>query len=104
MEELPKLSSKALLALHAKIADELCARGITRTANNPTGDLAEHLFCTKKTLRPSMHWSSCQLRSTLVLFLFFRSISNALARYKMCPPPGTLRSGPAVISCRRRYH
>lgn len=45
MEELPKLSSKALLALHPKIADELRARGITRTANNPTGDLAEHLFC-----------------------------------------------------------
>lgn len=41
-----RLSSKELLALHAKIADELRARGVTRTANNPTGDLAEHLFCT----------------------------------------------------------
>jgi len=46
MEELSELSSKQLLTLHAKIADELRARGITRTANNPTGDLAEHLFCT----------------------------------------------------------
>jgi hypothetical protein len=46
MEELARLSSKELLALHAKIADELRARGVTRTANNPTGDLAEHLFCT----------------------------------------------------------
>jgi hypothetical protein len=46
MEELPKLSSKELLTLHAKIADELRQRGITRTANNPTGDLAEYLFCT----------------------------------------------------------
>jgi hypothetical protein len=35
-----------LLTLHTKIADELRARGITRTANNPTGDLAEYLFCT----------------------------------------------------------
>jgi hypothetical protein len=46
MEELSKLSSKELLTLHAKIADELRARGVTRTANNPTGDLAEYLFCT----------------------------------------------------------
>jgi hypothetical protein len=35
-----------LLTFHAKIADELRERGITRTANNPTGDLAEHLFRT----------------------------------------------------------
>jgi hypothetical protein len=34
-----------LLALHAKVADELRARGITRSANGPTGDLAEYLFC-----------------------------------------------------------
>ena len=45
MAELPKLSSKALLALHANVAEELRARGITRTLNNPTGDLAEYLFC-----------------------------------------------------------
>lgn len=46
MEELSKLSSKELLTLHGKIADELRARGITRSANNPTGDLAEYLFRT----------------------------------------------------------
>ena len=46
MEELPKLSSKELLTLHAKVADEWRERGITRTLNLPTGDLAEHLFCT----------------------------------------------------------
>jgi hypothetical protein len=34
-----------LLALHARLADQLRARGITRSANNPTGDLAEYLFC-----------------------------------------------------------
>jgi hypothetical protein len=34
-----------LLALHAQVSDELRARGITRTSNNPTGDLAEYLFC-----------------------------------------------------------
>lgn len=39
------LSPAALLALHAQVADELRARGITRSANGPTGDLAEYLFC-----------------------------------------------------------
>jgi len=34
-----------LLALHARVADEVRARGITRSSNNPTGDLAEYLFC-----------------------------------------------------------
>jgi len=34
-----------LLRLHAQIADELRARGVTRSFNNPTGDLAEFLFC-----------------------------------------------------------
>ena len=34
-----------LLALHARVSDELRARGITRSSNNPTGDLAEYLFC-----------------------------------------------------------
>jgi len=34
-----------LLALHAQLSDELRARGITRSSNNPTGDLAEYLFC-----------------------------------------------------------
>ena len=45
MIELPQLSSRELLALHANVADELRARGISRSANNPTGDLAEYLFC-----------------------------------------------------------
>ena len=34
-----------LLALHAKVADELRARGLIRSSNNPTGDLAEYLCC-----------------------------------------------------------
>jgi hypothetical protein len=34
-----------LLALHARVSDELRSRGITRSSNNPTGDLAEYLFC-----------------------------------------------------------
>jgi hypothetical protein len=34
-----------LLVLHSQIADELRERGITRSSNNPTGDLAEYLFC-----------------------------------------------------------
>lgn len=43
--DLSVLTPSALLALHAQVADELRARGITRSANNPTGDLAEYLFC-----------------------------------------------------------
>ena len=39
------LSSAELLSLHAKIAEELRERGILRSSNNPTSDLAEHLFC-----------------------------------------------------------
>lgn len=31
--------------LHANIAEELRALGITRSSNNPTGDFAEFLFC-----------------------------------------------------------
>ena len=42
---LSDLSPPELLALHAKLADELRSRGITRSANSPTGDLAEYLFC-----------------------------------------------------------
>ncbi len=34
-----------LLARHVQIGEELRARGIVRTDNNPTGDLAEYLFC-----------------------------------------------------------
>ena len=43
--DLGKLTAPELLALHARLADTLRERGITRTSNNPTGDLAEHLFC-----------------------------------------------------------
>jgi hypothetical protein len=44
-KEIASLSAKELLIFHAKISDELRNRGITRSANNPTGDLAEYLFC-----------------------------------------------------------
>jgi hypothetical protein len=43
--DLSGLSPSALLALHAQVADELRSRGVTRSSNNPTGDLAEYLFC-----------------------------------------------------------
>lgn len=45
MIDLLSVASLELLSLHALIADELRNRGITRTSNNPTGDLAEYLFC-----------------------------------------------------------
>jgi hypothetical protein len=34
-----------LLALHAAVSEELRERNVLRSANNPTGDLAEYLFC-----------------------------------------------------------
>jgi hypothetical protein len=43
--DLTNLAVSELLALHGGIADELRARGITRSSNSPTGDLAEYLFC-----------------------------------------------------------
>ena len=43
--DLAALTSLRLLALHARVSDELRTRGITRSSNNPTGDLAEYLFC-----------------------------------------------------------
>lgn len=45
MSDTQNLTPRELLALHARIMDELRARGITRSSNNPTGDLAEYLFC-----------------------------------------------------------
>lgn len=39
------LSVTQLLGLHAEISEELRERGVVRSANNPTGDLAEYLFC-----------------------------------------------------------
>ena len=38
-------SGQELLALHNNVAQELRRRNITRSANNPTGDVAELLFC-----------------------------------------------------------
>ena len=45
MIDLPSLPPAQLLLLHAQLSDELRARGIVRSANNPMGDLAEYLFC-----------------------------------------------------------
>ena len=46
MDDLKRASVSHLLETHASIMDELRRRGVLRSANNPTGDLAEHLFCT----------------------------------------------------------
>jgi hypothetical protein len=43
--DLTTLTPPELLLLHSKVADQLRERGITRSSNNPTGDLAEYLFC-----------------------------------------------------------
>jgi len=43
--DLSQMAPPQLLALHARVSDELRLRGITRSSNNPTGDLAEYLFC-----------------------------------------------------------
>lgn len=45
MIDLCHLGAQELLALHSRVGEELRARGITRSSNNPTGDLAEYLFC-----------------------------------------------------------
>lgn len=45
LKDLEHLTAAELLSLHAQIGEMLRARGIVRTANNPTGDLAEYLFC-----------------------------------------------------------
>jgi hypothetical protein len=42
---LSDLSPPELLALHAKVSEELRSRGVTRSSNNPVGDYAEYLFC-----------------------------------------------------------
>lgn len=39
------LSPEELLVLHAEVSQQLRELGITRSANNPIGDLAEYLFC-----------------------------------------------------------
>lgn len=43
--DLKDLSIKALLDLQADTLSELRQRGVIRTSNKPTGDLAEFLFC-----------------------------------------------------------
>ena len=45
MIDLKNLSTGSLLGLHAGIMEELRRRCVVRSANNPTGDLAEFLFC-----------------------------------------------------------
>ncbi|MBI1272951.1 MAG: hypothetical protein GC131_02560 [Alphaproteobacteria bacterium] len=39
------VNPKELLKIYAEIVNELQRRGITRSANNPAGDVAELLFC-----------------------------------------------------------
>ncbi len=39
------MSVREILHLHSQLGDELRERGILRSANSPTGDLAERLFC-----------------------------------------------------------
>ena len=41
-----KMTVGELLIGHVQIGEELRERSVLRSANNPTGDLAEHLFCT----------------------------------------------------------
>lgn len=45
MSEFEGKSTAELLKLHAEIMEELRTRNVLRSANNPTGDLAEYLFC-----------------------------------------------------------
>jgi hypothetical protein len=46
MIDISGLLPRELFELHLKIENELHRQKILRTANNPTGDLAEYLFCT----------------------------------------------------------
>lgn len=45
MNQLSTLTPAQLLAMHADITEELRKRGIVRSSNNPTADVAELLFC-----------------------------------------------------------
>jgi hypothetical protein len=42
--KLDLLTPQELLKLHVRVGDALRAKGIIRSANNPTGDLTEYLF------------------------------------------------------------
>ena len=53
MNDLKHLSLARLLGLYAGIMEELRRRGVARTANNPTGDLAEFLFCRAFSWQPA---------------------------------------------------
>lgn len=46
MENLNTKSVPELLELHVAVLEELRQRNILRSANTPTGDLAEYYFCT----------------------------------------------------------
>jgi hypothetical protein len=46
LERISTPTDRQLFALHLKLLGELHERGILSSANNPTGDLAEYLFCT----------------------------------------------------------
>ncbi len=50
MADLGRLTPLELLRLHARVAAALRDRGVTRTANNPTGDYGELLFCEMRRL------------------------------------------------------
>jgi hypothetical protein len=39
------LTVPELLLLHTQVGEELRTKGVLRSANNPTGDLSEYLFC-----------------------------------------------------------
>ncbi len=45
MADLKNQSLSQLLVLHVLISEELRKRGVVRSGNAPTGDLAEYLFC-----------------------------------------------------------
>ncbi len=45
MPKLREMTVAEILALHVQIGEELRARGVSRSANNPVGDLSERLFC-----------------------------------------------------------
>ncbi len=69
MRELKDLTPPELLVMHAAVSEELRRRGVTRSSNNPVGDLAEHLFCrafgwkqAPKSMRDADATDSAQIR------------------------------------------
>ena len=45
MDHLENKSTPELLTLHGAVMEALRQRGVVRSSNNPTGGLAEYLFC-----------------------------------------------------------